>query len=137
MEFFSTSVIWSVDVHNVGQARSPATTVRVLSGGRTLDTDSLYALSAGSTFGFAWGRFSANIPDVGDRVSFCVDRVANERNTANNCRTHRIIAGSTTGRGRIDDPAVSRTGHMPVPQALQAFQAWRDQVQLQEAADRL
>ena len=136
MEIFPTisSAIWSMDVHNLGGARSPETTARVMSRGRTLDTDSLYALSPGSIFGFAWGEFTANLPQRGDRVTFCVDAVPNERNIGNNCRSGTLAQIDDTRQSKAEAGATARGAWVSNPQALRAFEAERARLQAQEQA---
>ena len=137
LDIFPTisSAIWSMDVHNLGGARSPETTARVRSRGRTLDTDSLYALSPGSIFGFAWGEFTTNLPQRGDRVAFCVDVVPNERNTGNNCLSGTIVASGNTGQSKAETGVIARDAQVSNPQALRrAFEAERARLQAQEQA---
>ena len=137
LDIFPTisSAIWSMDVHNLGGARSPETTARVRSRGRTLDTDSLHALSPRSIFGFAWGEFTTNLPQRGDRVAFCVDAVPNERNTGNNCLSGTIVASGNTGQSKAETGVIARDAQVSNPQALRrAFEAERARLQAQEQA---
>ena len=119
------SGLWSAYVHNIGEGPSPATTLRVTSGGRTLATGQIDALRGSSVYytysDYVWGEFENGLPAVGAVVRFCADRVANESNVSNNCKTYSIL--SSVALENADPIGAPVAG--PVAEALRAFKQRR------------
>ena len=119
------SGLWSAYVHNIGEGPSPATTLRVTSDGRTLATGQIEALRGSSvdyTYSdYVWGEFESGLPAVGAVVRFCADRVANESNMSNNCKTYSVLSSVAPENA---DPAGATTAG-PAAEALRAFEQRR------------
>ena len=112
-------VTWAAIVDNVGDDESRRwTTLRIIAGEKTWDTDVLGSIGPPPGCACGDGRYAPfRLPARGGTGQICVDAVSGERNTANNCHRYTVREGggqvvcgsacqtqSAAGRRQADQP---------------------------------